>query len=141
MTYTSILVNLNLGQPNGRTLAVAQQLVQRFGTEVMGVALPLLARARHVQLLEIADEGDHKAAQLRLDDLVTWLARHQVVAQTSVVLGNPDNSDQLGSIANELGADLVVAGAYGHSRLREWVLGGVTRNLLQGEQRCSLLSH
>ena len=68
-------------------------------------ALPLLARARHVQLLEIADEDDHKAAQLRLDDVATWLARHQVVAQTSVVLG------------------------------------GVTRSLLQGGQRCSLFSH
>ena len=37
--------------------------------------------------------------------------------------------------------DLVVAGAYGHSRLREWVLGGVTKNLLLSEDRYSLVSH
>ena len=39
------------------------------------------------------------------------------------------------------GADVVVAGAYGHSRLREWVLGGVTRDLLLSANRCALVSH
>jgi nucleotide-binding universal stress UspA family protein len=38
-------------------------------------------------------------------------------------------------------ADLVVAGAYGHARLREWVFGGVTRNLITRSQRCSFLTH
>ena len=104
-------------------------------------ALPMLVRARHVQLVEIASDKDHQAAQSRLDDVAAWLARHEVGAETTVVLANPDDPDQLGALATELGADLVVAGAYGHSRLREWALGGVTRSLLQGLQRCSLLSH
>ena len=47
----------------------------------------------------------------------------------------------LNAIAQELAADLIVAGAYGHSRLREWVLGGVTRDLLLRANRCSLVSH
>ncbi|RZM09135.1 MAG: universal stress protein, partial [Sphingomonas sp.] len=38
-------------------------------------------------------------------------------------------------------ADLVVAGAYGHSRIREWAFGGVTRDLLLRDRRCTLLSH
>ena len=41
----------------------------------------------------------------------------------------------------ELAADVVVAGAYGHSRLREWAFGGVTRDLLLQAQRCILVSH
>jgi nucleotide-binding universal stress UspA family protein len=46
----------------------------------------------------------------------------------------------LAVIADEHKADLVVAGAYGHSRLGEWVLGGVTIDLLLRTDRCSLLS-
>jgi nucleotide-binding universal stress UspA family protein len=41
----------------------------------------------------------------------------------------------------EQGADLLVAGAYGHSRVREWALGGVTRDLLLRAERCALVSH
>jgi nucleotide-binding universal stress UspA family protein len=43
-------------------------------------------------------------------------------------------------MADEQKADLIVAGAYGHSRSREWVLGGVTSDLLLRANRCSLLS-
>jgi nucleotide-binding universal stress UspA family protein len=47
---------------------------------------------------------------------------------------------QLNTIAQEWGVDLMVPGAYGHSPLREWVLGGVTRDLLLRSDRCSLIS-
>jgi nucleotide-binding universal stress UspA family protein len=104
-------------------------------------ALPLLKLARHVRVVEIAPHNELAYAQARLDDVVAWLKTHGVAAQAQPTLLNPDNNDQLGSIADECGAQLVVAGAYGHSRLREWVLGGVTRSLLQGSQRCCLLSH
>jgi nucleotide-binding universal stress UspA family protein len=104
-------------------------------------ALPLLKRAAHVCVVEIADEADLREAQVRLDDVVAWLARHGVVAQALAASTNPADFDQLGAIASAQGADLIVAGGYGHSRLREWVMGGVTRRLLQGAQRCSLLSH
>lgn len=104
-------------------------------------ALPLLKLARYVRVVEIAPHSELAHAQARLDDVVAWLERHGVAAQAQPTLLNPDNNDQLGSIATECGAELVVAGAYGHSRLREWVLGGVTRSLLQGSQRCCLLSH
>jgi nucleotide-binding universal stress UspA family protein len=49
--------------------------------------------------------------------------------------------DTLAGIANDVEADLVVAGAYGHSRIREWAFGGVTRDLLLRDRRCTLLSH
>jgi nucleotide-binding universal stress UspA family protein len=47
----------------------------------------------------------------------------------------------LAAIAEEFEADLIVAGAFGHSRLREWAFGGVTRDLLVKAERCTLLSH
>jgi nucleotide-binding universal stress UspA family protein len=43
--------------------------------------------------------------------------------------------------ADAMRADLIVAGGYGHSRLREWALGGVTQGLLQKATRCVLFSH
>ncbi|CAN5580731.1 universal stress protein [soil metagenome] len=104
-------------------------------------ALPLLKRAAHVCVVEIADAADLREAHVRLDDVVAWLGRHGVVAQPLAAATNPRDFDQLGAIASEQGADLIVAGGYGHSRLREWVMGGVTRSLLEGAQRCSLLSH
>lgn len=104
-------------------------------------ALPLLKRAGHVCVLEIADAADLPSAHRRLGDVVAWLGRHGVVAEPMAANRNPGDPDQLGTIATEQGADLIVAGAYGHSRLREWVMGGVTRSLMHGAQRCSLLSH
>jgi nucleotide-binding universal stress UspA family protein len=50
-------------------------------------------------------------------------------------------AEQLEAKAREVGADIVVAGAYGHTRLREWVFGGVTRDLITRASHCSLLSH
>jgi nucleotide-binding universal stress UspA family protein len=49
--------------------------------------------------------------------------------------------EQLDLIASDLGADVVVAGAYGHTRLGEWLLGGVTRDLVSRSRRCSVLAH
>ena len=52
-----------------------------------------------------------------------------------------DDAAELQTIAEEQEADIVVAGAYGHSRVREWALGGVTRTLLRHAKRSSLVSH
>ena len=52
-----------------------------------------------------------------------------------------DNALQIAVLAQELGTDLLVAGAYGHSRFREWVVGGATREFLMRTPRCVLLSH
>jgi len=50
-----------------------------------------------------------------------------------------DAAAQLEQVASDVG--VVIAGAYGHSRLSEWILGGVTRRLINPTIRCSLLSH
>jgi len=104
-------------------------------------ALPFLKRAAHVAAVEIADDDNMPAARSHLRDVVAWLRRHGVEAEPIATLSVGDDPAQLRAIAGDHGAELIVAGAYGHSRLREWVLGGVTRNLLRSPDRCSLLSH
>ena len=104
-------------------------------------ALPLLRLMDRVVIAEIADASVQGVAQAGLDRMVAWLARHGVTAVPRLVLAAGFDSDRLITLAEEAGADLIVAGAYGHSRFREWVLGGVTRELLHHGGRCLLLSH
>jgi nucleotide-binding universal stress UspA family protein len=105
-------------------------------------ALPLLKKAVHVAIVEIATEEELPAARTHLDDVVNWLKRHGVAAEPFASPSTGDDAAGLNAIAQEQGADVLVAGAYGHSRLREWALGGVTSDLLlRPEDRCSLVSH
>lgn len=104
-------------------------------------ALPFLRAAKRVTVVEVAGEEDVASARAHLDDVVSWLKRHDVLAKPLVSAAKRDDAGELDAITRELGADLVVAGAYGHSRMREWVLGGVTRDLLLCADRCSLVSH
>jgi nucleotide-binding universal stress UspA family protein len=104
-------------------------------------ALPLLKRASCVSLVEIADEDDVDAARSRLDGVAAWLLHHGVKADVHAKLLADDDATDLAAVADELEADIVVAGAYGHSRVREWALGGVTRTLVRHTARPSLVSH
>ena len=104
-------------------------------------ALPLLQKLARVSVVEVAEADGMAAARLHVADVAAWLGCHGVAAEAAAVRADGDDAAQLDGIAQERGADLVVAGAYGHSRLREWALGGVTRTLLRHTHRCSLLSH
>jgi nucleotide-binding universal stress UspA family protein len=104
-------------------------------------ALPLLECSGAITVVEIAHRIDLPAAQERLNDVAAWLAVHGLTVETMAVEAHGDTAEQLEDIAERRGADLVVAGAYGHSRLREWVFGGVTARLLMHPRRCSLVSH
>ena len=103
-------------------------------------ALPILREAKDVMVAEIAEDDDKPAALSGVKDVVAWLSRHGVLASGQVPDECGHAAAQLGRIASEVGAGLVVAGAYGHSRLREWVFGGVTKELINPSKRCSLLS-
>ena len=104
-------------------------------------ALPLLKQAASVSVVEIASEEDMPAARAHVEDVVAWLKAHGVMAQAVATLSTGDDATGLYTIAQDLGADIIVAGAYGHSQLREWALGGVTRDFLLRADCCSLLSH
>lgn len=93
-------------------------------------AMPFLERAKEVSVATIA-EGDQKAARQSAADVVRFLMRHGVKARSDVLgVGGADREEAIVEIARERGAELIVAGGYGHSRLREWAFGGMTRSLL-----------
>ncbi len=102
----------------------------REATRAVNDALPLMRDARVVRVVAINPErsGDH--GEDPGADIALHLARHGVKAEVSTVRTDIDPADMLLSIASDFGADLVVMGAYGHSRAREIVLGGFTRHML-----------
>ena len=107
-------------------------------------SLPLLRQANNIVITEIPEaDGERFAAEARVGDVVGWLARHGLIASARVPERSvgADATQQLDDIANDLGAGLIVAGAYGHSRFRELVLGGMTQHLVTQSARCVLLSH
>ncbi|PWT80108.1 MAG: universal stress protein [Acidobacteria bacterium] len=105
-------------------------------------AVPYLRMAEHIALVEIAENVLEAAARERLDDVEKYLLRHDIVVNTKAVLNSHGSiSDQLRNEARKEGADLIVAGAYGHTRLGEWVFGGVTRGLLEKSEVCCLFSN
>jgi nucleotide-binding universal stress UspA family protein len=106
-------------------------------------AVPLLRKAGEVVVAAVAEveaEGNRAELSSQLEDVVAWLARHGIRATGQVPERSGNVGIQLDRIASNIGAGVVVAGAYGHSRFREWVLGGVSRYLVSQERRCSLLS-
>ncbi len=106
-------------------------------------ALPLLERAKQVELLwaNARDEAEF-AGDLPGAEMAAALARHDVnVVTRSISSSDMKASDALLNEAADTGADLLVIGAYGHSRLREFVFGGVTRSLLASMTLPVLMSH
>lgn len=104
-------------------------------------ALPILAAAKEVTIAEIPEQDTDRADALsRVADVAAWLRSHGIVATTNVPEKPAGVSEQLDKIAANIGAGAVIAGAYGRSRFREWVLGGVTRHLATGSRRCAFLS-
>jgi nucleotide-binding universal stress UspA family protein len=113
----------------------------REAVRAVNDALPLLQRAQKVTVLSI-DPGDHPDQRIPSADITLHLARHGVNAAAAQTRGADISvGDVLLSYAADIGADLIVCGAYGHSRLREMVLGGMTRHLLRHMTVPVLMSH
>lgn len=111
----------------------------REATRAVHDALPVLKKADSVHVLSInpGDQGHIPGA-----DITAHLAHHGVDAEaTQTNSVDIDVGDALLSRAADFAADLVVMGAYGHSRAREWVTGGVTRDLLKHMTAPVLMSH
>lgn len=124
-----------------RSVVVAWKDVREARRAVVD-ALPILARAQDVTIAEIPEQGAARAdALLNVADVASWLLGHGIVASTVVPDSAAGVTEQLDRIAADVGAGAVIAGAYGHSRFSEWILGGVTRQLVDPSDRCSLLSH
>jgi nucleotide-binding universal stress UspA family protein len=125
-----------------RTVLVAWKET-REARRAVADALPFLVAADRVTVLAVRDDDDDRQqVQRHVEDVVAMLSRHGVAASAEVeARAGQGVADLLRGAAGRLGADLVVAGGYGHARLLEWVLGGVTHGLLADAPVCCLLSH
>jgi nucleotide-binding universal stress UspA family protein len=105
-------------------------------------ALPFLQQAARVTIVEACGPDEEKTALGDLDDVANYLAEHRVKSGSRVILAQEGSgAAQLIRVAQDERADLLVTGAYGHSRLGEWIFGGMTRELLATSPICCLMSH
>jgi nucleotide-binding universal stress UspA family protein len=113
----------------------------RNAARAVGDALPFLARAKAITVLVVASK------RLTLNeppgaDIAHHLARHRLpVDLKRIVSEDADVANIILSYAADASADFIVMGGYGHSRLREFILGGVTRGILSSMTVPALLSH
>jgi nucleotide-binding universal stress UspA family protein len=114
----------------------------REARRAMQDALPFLIAAEEVVVVAVCPEDALAVCRAQTEDVASALRRRGVKARAHVVTA-PDASvaDELNAEAEAIGADLIVSGAYGHSRMAEWVFGGATRALLKSPSRYLLLSH
>ena len=106
-------------------------------------AMPILERSKSTRLIWVDPEADGaKSGNLPGAEMAVTLARHGIKATAEAMPTNGLGSGiALLNRAADLGADLIVMGAYGHSRLREFVFGGATRTLLSDMTVPVLMSH
>jgi nucleotide-binding universal stress UspA family protein len=106
-------------------------------------ALPLLQRAETVEVCAFEPErGRREHGEQPGADVGLFLARHRIKVTVARQSGaRYDIGSQILSRAADIGADLIVMGAYGHARVREMVLGGVTRTMLEAMTVPVLMSH
>jgi nucleotide-binding universal stress UspA family protein len=128
---------------SGRRVVVAWKDTREARRAIQD-ALPFLHRADEVLIAEVCESSDDIApARARLRDVAKYLASHRIAAAIAERVRPVDvtAADSLLRLVRDESADLIVAGAYGHTRLGEWVFGGMTQALLTGSPVCCLLSH
>jgi len=114
----------------------------REAARAMSDALPMLRRAARVQVVGWNESGDDSSAlRARLDDVNRWLMWQGVSAEVRVETTEIGIAEAMLSRAADLNIDLIVMGAYGHTRWSERMLGGATRGLLSSMTVPVLMSH
>lgn len=130
----------------GRHLRAANVVIAwkdtREARRAVADALPFLRRAENVIVHAVCAAGAVESAAFQVNDVVASLKRQGIAARPGVTTTrDEDVVKELDRIADLNQADLIVAGAYGHSRLAEWAFGGVTDDLLHRPKRFVLMSH
>jgi nucleotide-binding universal stress UspA family protein len=104
-------------------------------------AMPILEKANRVQLVTVSNERGKKH-EIEGADMGQHLARHGLNVEVKHIdRGHIDVADVLLSHAADSGTDFIVMGGYGHSRLREFVLGGVTHSIFRSMTVPVLMAH
>ena len=112
----------------------------RAAVRAVADAMPFLELARDIEVVSVISErGKHD--ELQGTDMGLHLARHGLQVEVTRIPHHSDVAAALLSHSADASADFIVMGGYGHSRLREFVLGGVTRNFLSSLATPTLMSH
>jgi nucleotide-binding universal stress UspA family protein len=112
----------------------------RTAARAIADAMPFLKRAKAVDVLVVAEE--RKQEEITVANMIQHLARHGISASAKrTAKGDISIENVILSYAADSGADFLVMGGYGHSRLREFILGGVTRGILSSMTLPVLMSH
>jgi nucleotide-binding universal stress UspA family protein len=135
-----VIPDLWPAQPLGRRVIVSWN-ASREATRAVHDALPILTRAEQVTLF--AFDARHEVLEAEMTLMLDHLAAHGIAADkfSWPATGEIDAVDALFSCLSEAGADLIVAGGYGHPRLMERLLGGVTRTLMHTLTVPVVMSH
>jgi nucleotide-binding universal stress UspA family protein len=113
----------------------------RNAARAIADAMPFLARAKAIDIVIVA-KASGKDDELAGADIAQHLARHGLHVEVQRIFGSEmDVADTILSRAADSSADFIVMGGYGHSRLREFILGGATRGILTAMTVPTLLSH
>jgi nucleotide-binding universal stress UspA family protein len=113
----------------------------RPAARAIGDAIPLLERAKTIEILVVTGERD-KSGEITGTNMKRHLARHGINVEIKrIAVGNADVQTAILAHAADIAADFIVMGGYGHSRLREFILGGVTRSILKSMPVPVLMSH
>ena len=125
----------------GRRIALAWN-GSRPAARALADAIALIERAEHVTVLTAEANPPDPRVTSSIDAVVEHLRLHAAAVETRTLrVPHRDVADALQSEALAVGADLLVAGAYGHARIWEKMLGGVTRDLLRDLRLPMLMSH
>lgn len=114
----------------------------REAARAVAEAIPLLQRARLV-VIGLVEEGvaSERFGEQPGADIGRYLSRHGVLGEVRMVNGWADAGSAILNEAKAMQADLIVMGGYGHSRFREWALGGATRQVLVKSEVPVLMAH
>jgi nucleotide-binding universal stress UspA family protein len=113
----------------------------RAATRAVADSIPLLQKAKVVEIVLVASKG-FKTDEAPGADLAKHLARHGLdITLKRITSPEIDVASTILSYAADSNADMIVMGGYGHSRLREFILGGVTRSILETMTVPALMSH
>lgn len=135
-----VLLASRSGKIKGERIVIAWKDTKEARRSVSD-AMPFLVRAQDV-LVTMIEERDSRSGNESVADVARYLIGHGVKARSQTIgVGHADAALALSEIAREIGADMIVSGGYGHSRLRELIFGGVTRSLLRDSSLNRLISN